>query len=124
MSTPHLKTTLLLIPGGNEILLPHNATAFKNALQNATANKSAEIIMLADEVLIPEEIVQKRYKFKNILLIESDTIQTNQDVWDTVNAILQSHLPVLHTAGFDYQVVNLEYIQVKYEDFERLEKFM
>jgi hypothetical protein len=124
VSTPNLKTTLLLIPGGREISLPENASAFKKALEHAAINKTAVIIMLSDEVLIPENIVQSRYKFKNILLLESDAIETEQDVWNVVGTTLNGHLPVLSTSGFDYQVVNMEHIQVKYEDFERLEKFM
>ncbi len=124
MDTQPLQTTLLLIPGGIEISLPQNAAAFKKALQEAILNKTAEIIMLADEVLVPENVVQKRYKYKNILLIESDVINDENDVWDAAKGMLDSHLPVLHTAGFDYQLVNMEYIEVKYEDFERLEKFL
>ncbi|MES2485776.1 MAG: hypothetical protein V4581_07490 [Bacteroidota bacterium] len=124
MNALSLKTTLLLIPGGRELSLPQNANTFKKALTEALANNTIDIIMLADKALIPEEEVQMRYKYKNVLLIESDTIHSKEDAFHEVSKTLEGHLPALHTAGFDYQVVKMEFIQVKYEDIERLSKFV
>jgi hypothetical protein len=121
---PELKTTLLLIPGGRELALPQNGVKFKTALQHAVANKTAQIIMLADEAVVPEKIVQSKYDFKNVLLIESDKINTTDDAWLLANHILEDHLPVLSEAGFDYQVVKMEFVKVAYEDFERIAKFL
>jgi len=80
--------------------------------------------MLADVALIPEEVVQMRYKYKNVLLIESAAIQTREDALEELSKTLDGHLPALQTSGFDYQVVKMEFIEVKYEDIERLSKFV
>jgi len=118
-----LKTTLLLIPGGSELALPEHTNNFKQALTQAIENNTLEIIMLADMPLIPEEVVQSRYKYKNVLAIESDEITTPNDALRVVKQMLKDHLPHLYTSGFDYQVVKMQFIEVKYEDFERLAKF-
>jgi hypothetical protein len=123
VNADHLKTTLLLIPGGSELSLPANANKFRQALEQGLLNNTIEIIMLADKALIPEKVVQSKYKYKNVLLIESDKIVTPQDAFTAAHELQDGHLPVLSTAGFDYQVVKMEFIQVKYEDFERLAKF-
>jgi hypothetical protein len=125
MQTDTLTTTLLLIPGGRELSLPHNADAFKDALQNAMARQSARLIMLADTPLIPEHVLQKLTPYKNVLLIESHAIKNEDDVWREAGAVLsESHLPVIVTSGFDYQVIQMQPVDIKYEDFERLEKFL
>lgn len=124
MIAPQLKTTLLLIPGGRELALPENGVKFKTALQYAVANKTAQIIMLANEAVVPEKIVQSKYDFKNVLLIESHKITTTDDAWQFAGQLLEDHLPVLSEAGFDYQVVKMEFVKIAYEDFERLAKFL
>lgn len=124
MSAESLKTTLFLIPGGQEIALPDNTSKFTKALHHAVLNRKAQIIMLADEALVPEEKVQTAQHYKNVVLIESDTIVTQEDAWQTIEKTLEGHLPVVSTMGFDYQVVQMEFIDVKYEDFERLAKFL
>lgn len=125
MHTHTLTTTLLLIPGGRELSLPHHTDAFKAALQNAVAQKSARLIMLADTPLIPENILQRLTPYKNVFLIESDRILTEDDVWQVAGTMLsQNHLPAIVTSGFDYQVIQMQLVDVKYEDFERLAKFM
>ena len=124
MIASNLKTTLLLIPGGRELSLPKNAVKFKTVLQQAIVNRSAQIIMLADDAIVPEETVQYKYDFKNVLLIETDTINTTEDAWTVANTLLDGHIPVLCEAGFDYQVTKMEAVKVQYEDFERLAKFL
>lgn len=124
MTTDLLKTTLLLIPGGQGLALPDNAAKFKSALKHSVLNKKAQIIMLADDVLVPEEIVQETYPYKNVLLIESETITTTDDVWEAAYRLLDGHLPAITSSGFDYQVIQMELVDIKYEDFERLAKFM
>lgn len=124
MSASEFKTTLLLIPGGRDLSLPKNAIKFKAALQHAIVNKSAQIIMLADNPVVPEETVQQQYDFKNVLLIESDKIDATEGVWSFAIELLEGHLPVLCEAGFDYQVTKMEPVKVQYEDFERLAKFL
>lgn len=124
MNATDFKTTLLLIPGGRELTLPQNALKFKTALQHAIINKSVQIIMLADTPVVPEETVQHTYDFKNVLLIESNSITTTEDVWQLANELLEGHLPVLCEAGFDYQVTKMEPVKVQYEDFERLARFL
>jgi len=124
VSTESSKTTLFLIPGGHEIALPDNTAKFTKALHNAVLNRKAQIIMLADKALVPEEKVQTAQHYKNVLLIESDTIVTEEDAWQAIEQTLEGHLPVVSTMGFDYQVVQMEFIDVKYEDFERLAKFL
>ncbi|TRW23386.1 hypothetical protein FMM05_14435 [Flavobacterium zepuense] len=123
MNTSDTKTTLFLIPGGSELQLPENANRFKTILQTAIKERTAEIIMLANTVLIPEEVVQSRGKYKNVLLIESDSIVTTEDAWAAANYTLEGHLPVVYSAGFDYQVIAMEFVKVSYEDFERVAKF-
>jgi len=124
VTTPEIRTTLLLIPGGRDLSLPQNATKFKTSLQHAVLNKTAQIIMLADTPIVPEETVQQKYDFKTVLLIESDGIASVDDVWTFANQLLDGHLPLLCEAGFDYQVTKMEPVKVQYEDFERLAKFL
>ena len=124
MNTQNIKTTLLLIPGGSELVLPENSGKFKSALQHALTNRTAKIIMLADEAVVAEEVVQTAYNFKNVLLIETDQIATTDDAWQLAEQMLDNHLPVLTEAGFDYQVVKMEFVTVQYEDIERLSKFL
>ena len=123
MNTQDTKTTLFLIPGGSELQLPENANRFKTILQTAINERTAEIIMLADTVLIPEEVVQSRGKYKNVLLLDSDSIVTAEDAWAAALHTLEGHLPVIYSAGFDYQVIAMEFVKVSYEDVERLAKF-
>ncbi|MFP9098349.1 hypothetical protein ACLI09_04785 [Flavobacterium sp. RHBU_24] len=125
MQTDALTTTLLLIPGGRELSLPHHTDAFRAALQNAVAQKSARLIMLADTPLIPEHILQRLTPYKNVFLVESGSILTEDDVWHEAGEMLsQNYLPTIVTSGFDYQVIQMQLVDVKYEDFERLAKFM
>lgn len=124
MATESLTTTLFLIPGGQELALPDNTAKFTKALRHAVLSKKAQIIMLADKALVPEETVQTAQHYKNVLLIESDSIVTEYDAWQVLEQTIETHLPVISTFGFDYQVVKMDYINVKYEDFERLAKFM
>ena len=124
MATQPFTTTLFLLPGGQELALPDNASKFTKVLRHAVLNKKAQIIMLADKAIVPEETVQTAQQYKNVLLIESDTIVTEHDAWQALEQTLENHLPVISTMGFDYQVVQMEFINVKYEDFERLAKFM
>jgi hypothetical protein len=122
---PHITTTLLLIPGGNELALPQNTAAFKTALKDAIMQKSASIIMLADNPLIPEEVLHTLSAYKNVLLIESDAITTEADVWHIAAAMLsESHLPQMVTGGFDYQVVQMQLVDVVYEDYEIISKYL
>lgn len=123
MNTSNTKTTLFLIPGGSELQLPENANRFKTTLQTTVKERTAEIIMLADTVLIPEEVVQSRGKYKNVLLLESSSIVTAEDAWAAALDTLEGHLPVVYSAGFDYQVIAMEFVKVSYEDFERVAKF-
>jgi len=124
VNAPLLTTTLLLLPGGAELALPENSVKFKAALSHAIRNKKAKILMLSDTALVPEDVVQQTYPYKNVLLIESETIVTADDAWAAAAQMLDNHLPTVSTAGFDFQVVKMEYIAAKYEDFERLAKFM
>lgn len=122
---PELKTTLLLIPGGRELALPHHTDAFKKALREAIQNKSALMIMLADTPLIPETELHRLTAYKTVLLIESESITTEADVWHEAAAMLsENHLPAIATSGFDYQVIQLQPVAVHYEDFERFARFM
>lgn len=115
-------TTLLLIPGGSEIALPQNNFAFKTALTQAVENRSLKIIMLADDPLIDDVDLHKLSPFKNVLLIESDTIVSEDDAIAEVYKMLQdNYLPTVATSGFDFQVVKMEPVGVVYEDFEILE---
>ena len=124
MNAQDLKTTLLLIPGGAELALPQNAAKFKAALQHALQNQTAQIIMLADVPVVPEAQVQQQYDFKNVLLIESDAIATPHDAWQVAANMQEGYLPALTEAGFDYQVIKMEFVNVQYEDIERLARFL
>jgi hypothetical protein len=125
MQLHDLKTTLLLIPGGNGLSLPQNAAAFKVALKEAVIQKSALMVMLADEPLIPEDVLHTLSAYKNVLLIESDTIVTEDDVWAEAAALLSdNHLPQLVTGGFDFQVVQMQPVEVVYEDYEIISKYL
>jgi hypothetical protein len=124
VASQSLKSTLFLLPGGHELALPDNAAKFTKALRHAVISKKARILMLADNPLVPDETVQTSQQYKNVLLIESDSIETEEDAWKAIEQTLEGHLPVVSTFGFDYQVVQMEFIDVKYEDFERLAKFM
>lgn len=122
---PDIQTTLLLIPGGSELALPQNTQLFKQALQDSIQQKSARIIMLADDPLIPEDVLHTLSKYKNVLLIESDTIATEDDLWREAAALLSpNHLPAIATSGFDYQIIEMRHIDVKYEDYEIISKYL
>ncbi len=122
---PEIKTTLLLIPGGSELSLPQNTPQFKQAFYDAIMKKSALIIMLADNPLIPEDVLHTLSSFKNVLLIESDTINTEDDLWREAQLLLtENHLPQLATSGFDYQVVQMQRVDVVYEDYEIISKYL
>jgi hypothetical protein len=122
---PEIKTTLLLIPGGSELSLPQNAADFKKAVCDAVEQKSALIIMLADVPLIPEEVLHTLSTYKNVLLIESDVITTEADLWrEAATLLTDSHLPQLATSGFDYQVVQMQHVDVVYEDYEIISKYL
>lgn len=124
MNAQNPKTTLLLIPAGRELILPEGVAKFKLALQHAIRNRTAQIIMLADVPVVAEEIVQSKYDFKNVLLIESDVIITAEDAWRVAAEMMDDHLPTVSETGFDYQVVKMEFVKVQYEDFERLARFL
>lgn len=125
MQPDTLKTTLLLIPGGSELALPQNGSLFKQAFYDAVAQKSALIIMLADEPLIPEDVLHTLSSYKNVLLIESDAIENEADLWREAAALLtENHLPQLATSGFDYQVVQMQRVDVVYEDYEIISKYL
>lgn len=120
-----LKTTLFFIPGGRELALPQNATLFKEAMRNAIANRTVLIVMLADTPLIPEKVLQTLSKYKNVLLIESDEISTEDDAWSAACEMQsENYLPTVASAGFDFQVIQMEPVRVKYEDFEIIEKYL
>jgi hypothetical protein len=81
--------------------------------------------MLADKPLIPESVLQTLSKYKNVLLIESNEIFTEEDAWNAAAAMQsENYLPAVATAGFDYQVIQMEPVTVKYEDFEIIEKYL
>lgn len=120
-----VKTTLFFIPGGRELALPQNAALFKEALKQAVEHRTASILMLADTPLIPDSILQTLSKYKNVLLIESDAIVTEEDAWNVAAAMQsENYLPAIANAGFDFQVVQMEPVTVKYEDFEIIEKYL
>lgn len=115
-------TTLLLIPGGNELMLPHNAQRFKEAVFYALEKKTAQVMMLADDPLIHEDDLHIMRSYKNILLIESDRIVCEEDAYYEAKELLtDNHLPAVATSGFDFQVVKMEPVGVVYEDFEILD---
>ncbi|SFQ50211.1 hypothetical protein SAMN05444144_10654 [Flavobacterium akiainvivens] len=115
----------MLIPGGSELSLPQNTGRFKTALTEAVSQKSALIIMLADNPLIPEDVLHTISKYKNVLLIESAAIATEDDVWREAAAMLSdNHLPQMVSNGFDYQVVQMQLVDVVYEDYEIISKYL
>lgn len=125
MQPAPLYSTLLLIPGGSELALPENSARFKNAVKEAVTQKSARVIMLADDPLIPEEVLHTLSKYKNVLLIESDRIASEDDLWTEAAALLtDNHLPQLVTGGFDFQVVQMQAVDVVYEDYEIISKYL
>lgn len=125
MQPAPLYSTLLLIPGGSELALPENSARFKTAVKEAVTQKSARVIMLADDPLIPEEVLHTLSKYKNVLLIESDRIASEDDLWKEAAALLtDNHLPQLVTGGFDFQVVQMQAVDVVYEDYEIISKYL
>ncbi|MCW4468784.1 hypothetical protein OGH69_07415 [Flavobacterium sp. MFBS3-15] len=120
-----LKTTLFLIPGGRELALPENSDKFRAAMRQAIATHTAKVLMLADTPLVPETEMQAVAKYKNVLAIESDEIYTEEDAWAIAyEEQADNYLPVVADAGYDFQVVRMEPVAVKYEDFEFLEKYI
>lgn len=120
-----LKTTLFLIPGGRELALPENSDKFRAAMRQAIATHTAKLLMLADNPLVPESEMQAVAKYKNVLAIESDEIYTEEDAWAIAyEEQADNYLPIVADAGFDFQVVQMQPVAVKYEDFEFLEKYI
>ncbi|WP_294818684.1 hypothetical protein [uncultured Flavobacterium sp.] len=120
-----LKTTLFLIPGGRELSLPENSDKFRAAMKQAIATHTAKLLMLADNAVVPEAEMQSLSKYKNVFAIESDEIFTEEDAWAIAyEEQADNYLPVIADAGFDFQVVSMQPIAVKYEDFEFLEKYI
>ncbi|AWH85652.1 hypothetical protein HYN59_11280 [Flavobacterium album] len=120
-----LKTTLFLIPGGRELALPENTTRFREAMKQSIAGRTAKILMLADRSLIPEAEIQKLAKYKNVLAIDSNEIFTKEEAWAIAYELqADNYLPAIADAGFDFQVIQMQPVAVKYEDFEMLEKYM
>jgi hypothetical protein len=119
------QTTLFLIPGGRELALPENADKLRNAMKEALASRTATIIMLADKPLLPENELQSMARFKNVLALETNAINNEEDAWSMgYESQADNYLPVLADAGFDFQVVKMKPVAIKYEDFEILEKYM
>lgn len=78
--------------------------------------------MLADDPLIDDVDLHKLSPYKNVLLIESNTIVSEEDAVKEVFKMLHdNYLPTVATSGFDFQVVKMEPVGVVYEDFEILE---
>lgn len=125
MQTDTIKTTLFLLPGGRELALPEHTDNFKNAMQQAVAERTAHIMMLADTPLIPEDELHTLAKYKNVFLIESDEIITEDDAWRVAYEMQAQHfLPNIVTSGFDFQVIQMQPVRVKYEDFEIVDKYV
>ena len=120
-----LKTTLFLIPGGRELALPEHSDKFRTTMKQAIASHTAKILMLADDPLVPDEELQALSKYKNVLAIETNEIYTEEDAWAVAYEVqADNYLPVVADAGYDYQVVKMQPVALKYEDFEILEKYM
>lgn len=120
-----LKTTLFLIPGGRELALPENSDKFRAAMKQSIATHTAKLLMLADTPLVPDAELQKLSKYKNVLAIETDAIQIEEDAWCMAyEAQADNYLPVIADSGFDFQVVQMQPVAIKYEDFEILEKYL
>ncbi|RZM08564.1 MAG: hypothetical protein EOO88_50040 [Pedobacter sp.] len=117
-------TTLILIPGGRELSLPEHSEKFRSTVRKSLANKTAKIMMLANKPLIPEKVLHTLSKFKSVLLIESDEIESEDGAWRiATNEQADNYLPVVSSAGFDFQVIRMELVAVKYEDFEIVDRF-
>lgn len=120
-----LKTTLILIPGGEELALPGNTDRLRRAMHIALTYRTARIIMLADAPVMPEKALQRSGSYKNVLLIESDAIHDEDDAWRiALESQAENYLPIVADAGFDFQVIRMEPVAVKYEDFEIIEKYL
>ena len=121
----NLKTTLILIPGGEELTLPENADTLRKAMLVSLEYKTARILMLADESIIPDKVLQTLAKYKTVLLIESNEITDEEDAFRVaLEQQSENYLPVVASTGFDFQVIQMELVPVKYEDFEILEKYL
>lgn len=119
------KTTLIHIPGGEELSLPHNAERLRKAMRVSLEFKTARILMLANEPIIPDKVLQTLAKYKTVLLIESDEIIDEEDAYRiALEQQAENYLPAVASAGFDFQVIQMEPVPVKYEDFEILEKYL
>ena len=117
-------TTLILIPGGRELSLPEHSEKFRSTLRESLTNRTAKIMMLANKPLIPEKVLHTLSKFKSVLLIESDEIKSEDDAWRiATDEQADNYLPVVSSAGFDFQVIRMELVAVKYEDFEIVDRF-
>ncbi len=120
-----LKTTLFFIPGGRDLALPENSEKFRVAMKQAIAGHTAKIVMLADTPLIPDKELQALSKYKNVLAMETNEIYTEEDAWAAAYEVqADNYLPVIADAGFDFQVIRMQPVALKYEDFELLEKYM
>ncbi len=94
-------------------------------MKQAIATHTAKLLMLADNAVVPEAEMQSLSKYKNVFAIESDEIFTEEDAWAIAyEEQADNYLPVIADAGFDFQVVSMQPIAVKYEDFEFLEKYI
>ena len=121
----NLKTTLILIPGGEELTLPENAERLRKAMRVSLEYKTARILMLADESIIPDKVLQTLAKYKTVLLVESNEITDEEDAYRVaLEQQAENYLPVVASTGFDFQVIQMEPVPVKYEDFEILEKYL
>ncbi len=120
-----LKMTLFLIPGGRELALPEHSDKFRAAMKQAIAGHTAKLLMLADTPLVPEAEMQSNAKYKNVLAIESCEILTEEDAWAIAyEEQADNYLPTVADTGYDFQVIRMEPVAVKYEDFEFLEKYI
>ncbi|MEL1242877.1 hypothetical protein AAEO56_01275 [Flavobacterium sp. DGU11] len=119
------KTTLFLIPGGRELALPEHSEKLRSAMVESITERTAKIMMLADKPLIPEKQLHTIAKYKTVLLIETDQIYNEDDAWGVAFEVqADNYLPVIESAGFDFQVIRMEAVAVKYEDFEIIDKYL
>lgn len=81
--------------------------------------------MLADEPVVPEMELHRNANYKTVLLIESGGIRDEDDAFRiALDMQADNYLPVVASTGFDFQVIQMEEVAVKYEDFEILEKYL